>query len=232
MPCRSWIRRVAIVAGLATLLALAPGAAAQERCLGKVATITATAGSDKIRGTRGNDVIVAGRGADRVLARAGRDLICAGDGADRAFGGPGGDRVFGGPGGDFLAGAPGNDASFGGSGVDIATFEASTGPVVADLILDSSSGPEGDDLIAQVEGLIGSRGDDTLVGDAMRNALIGGNGGDGLAGRAGRDVLAGFRGADYADGGAQRDRCSAEFRAGCERGFRFAVPERLLAWPR
>jgi len=64
-----------------------------------------------------------------------------------------------------------------------------------------------------------------------RNVLIGGSGNDILAGEGGADILAGFRGSDYIDGGIGRDRCSAEFRASCERGFPFPVPERPLPGP-
>lgn len=240
-------RFVLAAALTALLLALPAAASAQQRCFGKRVTIKGSPSADVLRGTGGADVIGGGGGPDRIVSGGGRDLICAGGGADTVASGPGDDRmdggskadfidpgdgedeVKGGGGGDEFPASPGDDRTFGGAGIDVADYSASAGPVVANLSFDFSFGPDGEDLMDRVESVIGSDGDDTLVGDQGRNALLGGPGGDGLAGGPGDDVLAGFQGTDFVDGGDGSDRCSGEFRAACERGFPFPVPERREA---
>jgi glucose/arabinose dehydrogenase len=87
-------------------------------CHGTAATVTGTAGKDRLRGTRARDVIVAGAGADHIRARRGSDLVCARGGADRVRGGRGRDRLYGGSGRDHLRGAEGGDLCRGGAGRD------------------------------------------------------------------------------------------------------------------
>ena len=89
------------------------------RCEGRVATVTATPGSDRIEGTSGPDVIAAQGGKDTVLGFGGADLVCAGDGSDMVKGGKGKDRMLGELGNDKLFGNSGRDKLFGGSGRDL-----------------------------------------------------------------------------------------------------------------
>jgi Peptidase family M23/RTX calcium-binding nonapeptide repeat (4 copies) len=88
------------------------------RCGGRLATITATEGADRLIGTPGRDVIHTGGGDDRVDGAGGADLVCGGQGADRLDGGAGRDRILGGPDPDDLDGGPGRDRLRGGPGRD------------------------------------------------------------------------------------------------------------------
>ena len=82
-------------------------------CLGRWATITATAGGGPRRGTPGNDVIVGSRGADRISSAGGSDLVCSRGGDDLVSTGAGADGVSAGSGdiGSGPAPAPAPTAS-------------------------------------------------------------------------------------------------------------------------
>jgi len=83
----------------------------------------------------------------------------------------------------------------------MASFDA---PVHASLESDSSTG-EGSDQLKDMEGLIGSDGNDVLDGNSATNYLKGGGGNDTLAGGGGDDRLYGEAGADDITGGAGND---------------------------
>ncbi len=70
-----------------------------------------------------------------------------------------------------------------------------------------SRGPDGtvQDRVKGVEGVIGSRGDDSISGDLKNNLFVGGAGDDQLDGRAGDDILVGGKGADTLRGGSGND---------------------------
>jgi CSLREA domain-containing protein len=96
----------------------AGGGGTPATCNGKAATITGTAGADKLKGTKKADVIAALGGNDTVSGLKGNDIICGGAGKDRLIGGPGKDKLFGGAGKDKLSGGPGKDKLVGGPGKD------------------------------------------------------------------------------------------------------------------
>ena len=52
-----------------------------------------------------------------------------------------------------------------------------------------AGGQAGGDLYVEVENVIGSEGDDTILGNARPNELVGGKGTDILYGAGGNDVL-------------------------------------------
>src|SRR5205823_1158570 len=85
------------------------GAGTPATCNGKTATITGTAGANKIKGTKKADVIAALGGNDTVSGLKGNDIVCGGAGKDRLIGGPGKDKLFGQAGKDKLSGGPGKD---------------------------------------------------------------------------------------------------------------------------
>jgi Ca2+-binding RTX toxin-like protein len=110
---------------------------------------------------------------------------------------PGDNLLFGGNGNDLLEGRGGADILNGGSGVDFASYETSPGGVVVRLPgvgSDTTSGiasgadAKGDTLIS-IEGLVGSRFDDTLTGNSLNNTLVGGLGNDTLDGKGGTDTV-------------------------------------------
>ena len=98
--------------------------------------------------------------------------------------------ITGGAGNDLMEGLGGGDAFFGGSGSDTVSYAHSTAYVVADL--GTSGLPQyaaagdaiGDTFSSDVENLIGSIFNDTLVGNSTDNVLNGGAGNDTLDGAA------------------------------------------------
>ena len=65
---------------------------------------------------------------------------------------------------------------------------------------------EGDNLAADIEGLTGGSGNDTIVGSASDDTLDGGPGGnDNVSGGAGADTVSGSAGNDVVDGGGGGD---------------------------
>jgi serralysin len=138
-----------------------------------------------------------GSGFD-ILGDEGDNIMSGTDGADAMLG-------FGGD--DIFEGSAGSDMIDGGAGVDIVSYDQSTEPVYADLLLVGvNSGPDavGDTFIS-VENLRGSPGADDLRGDGGANMIVGGLGNDFLMGRDGNDNLIGSRGNDILSGGNGAD---------------------------
>jgi len=111
----------------------------------------------------------------------GVDLILGGDLAD-TINGLGGD--------DRIAGFAGRDIIDGGDGVDTVDYSSE---VVANrvAVLDPTNPryAESDDVLINVENLIGGAGSDTLLGDENANRLSGRGGANDLAGYGGNDIL-------------------------------------------
>jgi Ca2+-binding RTX toxin-like protein len=137
-----------------------------------------------------------------VIGTVAGEVLSGGIGNDLVFGNEGDDTLFGGLGDDHLSGGAANDRLDGGPGFDIADFgDASSGlGVVADLTSGVSfsnifSGL-GDDQLINIEGLRGTRFNDTLIGDDGDNLLDGGGGDDLMQGGPGFDryVWRGFGG--------------------------------------
>ena len=137
-----------------------------------------------------------------------------GDGMANILTGLTGDDFLSGEGGnDTLIGGGGSDTLLGGTGIDTADYSASVLGVTVDLITRTGVGGDAQgDTIISVENLIGSNGDDVLIGtgvtffesqngDMAVNTLNGGGGDDTLRGGAGSDMLIGGAGtgdtADY-----------------------------------
>ncbi len=174
--------------------------------------IAGGAGDDTIDGLGGHDIVCGGGGGDTIDGGDGPDLLFGGEedgdlgdtmsgdaGDDFLDGGTAGDLLQGGTGSDVLLGGdepvgddvldggPGDDQLFGEGGVDTVTYADSAAGVSANLTTTEATG-DGTDVLFDVENLIGSPFDDTLVGDGARNAIDGGLAGD--------DVLDGAAGVD------------------------------------
>lgn len=135
------------------------------------------------------------------------DSVTGDDGANTVDGLDGDDQLFGQGGDDVLVGGTGSDGLDGGEGSDTADYSGDTGRLVADLTARSASqyganGSELADVVAFVDGLvdveniIGTAFDDTLLGDHHANRLTGGDGDDLLRGGDGDDELEGDFGSD------------------------------------
>ena len=154
-------------------------------------------GAVDFSGTEANDVLT-GTGADEILI--------GGLGNDILDGGAGDDVLKGAAGNDVLEGGADDDIIDGGLGTDTVDYSNATGAVTVDLSVSlQTTGGAGNDLITEVENVIGSTMGDTLSGDALGNDIDGGAGNDTLNGGFGDDTLAGGLGNDTLDGGPGDD---------------------------
>ena len=125
------------------------------------------------------------------------DVLEGNDGANRLYGGDGDDELKGGGDEDVLEGGPGADRMDGGTGIDTVLYRDSNEAVAVNLSDGTMTGGHAEgDVITNVERIIGSVYDDTLIGDY---------GADWFDGDNGDDVLDGGAGADRLDGGAGSD---------------------------
>jgi RTX calcium-binding nonapeptide repeat (4 copies) len=136
-----------------------------------------------------------------LSGQGGADSLTGGDGPDLLAGGDGNDHLSGGGGDDsFDFGSGGDDVIDGGPGTDTVSYLDHGTPVSVDLAI---AGPQptgaGNDTLANIENLIGTRGADVLLGDGGPNLLLGNEGRDTLDGRGGQDVLDGGQDADSLD---------------------------------
>ena len=127
----------------------------------------------------GDDVIAGGEGNDTIYGGGGNDIIDGGEGNDVIHGGAGLDGMAGGMGNDlFVMDAADNgtgNAMDGGLGDDTVDYSASNGglpPVGGGVVgvninLSEPNALIGADAFADVENLIGTRFNDTLVGGAV-----------------------------------------------------------------
>ena len=105
---------------------------------------------------------------------------------------PGNNVLNGGNGDDVLEGHGGADVLNGGLGFDIASYKSSPAAVTVRLPDDTQTaiatgGDATDDTFSSIEGLVGSRFNDTLTGNSLNNVLAGGLGNDVLNGKGGID---------------------------------------------
>jgi len=130
------------------------------------------------------------------------------------------DDLTGGLGDDILIGG-------GGKGLDWAHYDNAPSAVTVNLLTGKASGGDGNDILSEIEGVTGSRFNDTLTGDDEDNSLnggkgkdllLGGLGDDTLKGGAGNDTLQGGGGFDYADYGESPLAITVNFATGTASG--------------
>jgi Ca2+-binding RTX toxin-like protein len=157
-------------------------------------------GGDTLEGSTEDDELAGGTGADTVDGGGGNDklyggdlIIIGSDGPDQLIGGPGADRLFGGRGNDRLDGGLGPDYLSGESEKDTVTYEDRTGEVVVTLdgLANDGEADEGDNVLPDVEVILGGLEDDDLSGDAGDNTVEGGTGEDLIDGKLDPDRLLG-----------------------------------------
>ncbi|MEH2168863.1 MAG: calcium-binding protein [Nostoc sp.] len=138
-------------------------------------------------------------GIENLIGTAGNDTIVGSSANNVLNGGDGDDKLFGGDGNDFLDGGFGFDTINGGAGTDTTSYAFFSGPIDANLATGVVRFPGNStltDTLVSIENLIGTAGNDTIVGSSANNVLNGG---------AGNDTISGDGGDDYMDGGAGID---------------------------
>jgi len=120
--------------------------------------------------------------------------------------GTGNDTAYGGMSSEIFSGDAGDDYIDGGGGLDTVDFAGAASSIMVDLRTTTwQNTGEGQDLLLNVENLIGSDQNDRFVGNSADNNFEGGKGGDELDGGAGTDSLKGGDGNDTLEGGGGDD---------------------------
>jgi Ca2+-binding RTX toxin-like protein len=140
-------------------------------------------GPDVINSSDGNDVIDGGAGGDELFAGDGNDVVRGGADADLLSGGADADALDGGTGTDFLYGGDGPDTIGGGADADTVDFTSEVRSVFVSIdgVANDGFAGEGDNVLTDVENIIGGSGDDVLGGSTAVNSIDGGPGNDSIA---------------------------------------------------
>jgi Ca2+-binding RTX toxin-like protein len=175
-------------------------------------------GDDTLRGYGGTDTLEGGPNHDTLFGGLGQDNLFGGDGDDTLEGGQSDDNLFGEAGNDryrFAGPTLGTDRIDGETlslGNDTLDFSGMPTPVFVSLGAFGSMGISSglslwlvSPATAQIENIIGSEFDDSLVGDDRPNRLEGRGGNDILASLDGNDILEGGFGSDLLRGGYGAD---------------------------
>ncbi len=166
-----------------------------------------------IQGDLGNDVLDGGAGFDTVRYSAatagvtvnlatgtasggqGNDTLTGFEAiygsffADTLIGDAGRNTLWGIDGDDRLAGGPGDDTLDGGPGLDFADYSGASAAMVVNLGTRTSAGPDGADILINVEGAIGSAFADQLIGSDATDYFRGLGGNDAIDGAGGNDWI-------------------------------------------
>jgi len=188
--------------GTDTLNYGATTAAVNVDLAGSASGFTSITGIENVTGGGGADTLIGDGQANNLQGAGGADVITAGGGIDTVSGGAGDDR--------FVATVgDGNDTYTGGAGTDTYDLSGTTANATVNLNLAVGqliSTDVGTDILATIENIIGSQGNDTISGTAAANTLQGGLGIDNLSGAGGADLLDGGADNDTLNGGAANDR--------------------------
>lgn len=200
-----------------------------------MANIPGTPSNNVLIGTNSNDILnrdgdpvsfPGTRGDDFLFGLGGNDILYGGQGNDTLVGGSGDDQLFGNSGNDNLRGGLGNDVLNGGSGSDTVDYSndpidppgaigpiANTGATAGvtvnlNLTTAQNTGGAGIDTLREIEHVISTNFNDTLIGNALNNGLSGRGGNDSIFGGGGNDRLNGGLGNDLLNGGTGVDTAS------------------------
>ncbi len=170
-------------------------------------TLIGNAEDNNINGGDGDDILIGGLGIDILDGGTGLDIVDYGSNLDAIFvdllnginsegdiyfsiegiiGSEFDDILIGDDNENFFIGLGGVNLIDGQGGRDVVSYLNANNPVVIDLLLDFNS--EDDDLI-NIEGIIGSRFDDILIGDEKDNIFYGYIGQDFIDGGDGIDTV-------------------------------------------
>ncbi|HJS27137.1 MAG TPA: S8 family serine peptidase [Actinomycetota bacterium] len=217
-------RRLDLTAAIAALGATPPPSCTITGT-GANDVLEGTPGDDVYCGEGGGDLIVLSGGTDVVDGGAGFDFISLEDassggtvdltagtadapgmttsliGVEGAVGSDFSDILVGNGGQNEFLGLGGDDAVDGRGGFDFARYDRATARIRAKL--GGRATGEGVDTLARIEGIVGGRGNDVLLGSGKVNTLYGLRGTDVLRGGGRPDLLFGGPQADrlFGDGG-------------------------------
>jgi Ca2+-binding RTX toxin-like protein len=182
-------------------------------------SLAGAGGTDTLHGEDGNDGLEGGAGGDTVDGGSGNDVVngaasdlTGADGADDLRGGAGADTLLGADGNDKLDGETGPDVMDGGDGTDTVDYEGRPRKVTVTLdgVANDGEPLEGDNVLRNVENVLGGTVGDDLSGDGDANTLDGGPGEDLVVGNGGSDILQGGNAPDVIwarDGKRDRVNC-------------------------
>lgn len=152
----------------------------------------------------GIEALVGSDWGDDLIGDAAGNQLWGDYGNDVLWGQGGGDLLYGGWGDDWLIGGLGADLNNGGGGYDTVRYSYAATGLRADLQdFWGNTGDAAGDTYAEIEALVGSDYNDTLLGDNNANQVWGDYGNDSIWGRGGADTLAGGNGTDtfyFSDG--------------------------------
>lgn len=207
-------------ANTASFIDAAEGVAVNLNLQGQAQSTTG-AGTDTLIGIAN---LIGSKFDDNLTGDAADNRLDGRGGNDTLGGGAGNDSLLGGTGDDLLLGGSGSDLLAGGDGMDRISYADDPNGVRVDLSTGSArDGHGGSDTLEEVEGVLGSAGDDVLLGDGGDNLLLGGAGNDSISGGEGDDTLAGGAGADILDGGLGADTLSYAYDTGALHGVNVAL---------
>ena len=184
------------------------------------APTTTVNGNNTLDGGAGNDSLTGGINGqntnnDSLSGGAGDDTLVDLDGFNnRLDGGADNDSLLGGAGLQTLVGGTGNDTLDGGTNADSLVGDANDFvSVVSDtngltVNLTALTISDGDLLLGQFGGVIGSGFNDSILGNTGANTLIGNGGADRIDGNQGNDLVQGGAGNDTLIGGTGADTIS------------------------
>ena len=117
---------------------------------------------------------------EETLTLSGIENITGSGFADNLTGDGEDNEIVGGDGADTLIGGAGDDVLTGGDGTDTTSYADANAGISVDLreTVQQDTGGAGMDTISEIENVIGSTYDDTLLGDDTSNILDGGDGVD------------------------------------------------------
>ena len=133
------------------------------------AGVLALGGTDTLKsienaeGSDFNDSITGSGGDNQLVGRAGNDALFGVDGNDSLLGGAGRDTLDGGLGNDTLDGGAITD-TLNLDDLNIASYASATGAVAVNLDAGTSSGAAGNDILRNINMVVGSASADTLSG--------------------------------------------------------------------
>ncbi|XPV69995.1 MAG: hypothetical protein ACNI25_05315 [Halarcobacter sp.] len=127
------------------------------------------------------------------------DTVTGGDNNDTIYGNTGNDTITAGLGDDFVDGGADNDT------LDYSAIDNDNNIGIAANLSTGIVTGDGTDTVSNIENVIGTQDNDTIVGSDVVNILKGQNGADILRGLDGNDTLEGELGNDTLEGGLGDD---------------------------